>query len=1104
MIGTQQERRTDPAPGTTAQRCPDLPWWRAATLSERLAAPGTPTVNDRDRQDFRISRWRSLPAFSDAESEDTVLRPLGVSASDLWGLLGEDDDSLRRRLEEVPDWVADFERFWTLGQDRAELPPLGLLEVLRPLLEGALREFVTGAEGLAEGQSEEIRQSVDSLVQAVVADPPVEYLHMMCSPVLVLELNVARVEERLGDGTPEERYAAFVSLLQGQEGRAALLSEYVVLTRFVTTRLRYWVERRLELVRAYLEDLPELSGVMWQGQVPRFTRVEFGAGDSHRKGRSVAILATDSTKVVYKPRDVALDRAFDRLLAWTNDHLTEAPLRRVTTVGRADRTWVEFIDSSRPTDEAGADRYARRLGRLTALLYALHSTDFHFENVMASGDDPVLVDLEALLHVEPIGAGSRPEEKLVNAAATVLGESIRSIGILPDRILVNQDDESYAVDVSAIGGHGGQQGLVEVPTLVDAGRDTMRIDAQRHTVPAQANAPTAESGEVFDLVQREGPFLQGFEETHRLLEEHADELVSEDGPLAGFAGAVVRHIARPTFLYGRLLLKSMHPDFQRDALDQLMYLGKLLNGHRGRPDRIGVIRAEFEDLLVGDVPIFGVSADTGELFAGDAEVPLGRRTEPPTDIVRARINALDTQDRRRQMEIATYSFVAASIDGEVDKWPGWSRPRPAAGASREQVVEAAHEIARTLCDSAVERDGHLGWIGLNLVDERWWTLSPTSMDLYAGVPGIALALSAVASVGGDDRVVEYADRAMGQVASQAAVMAELSAGQVAKRGVAGMDAGAFGIVGGTMYALATAATLRDRADWGDAAAGLLDTLGKLVQVDDNADIVSGSAGALLAALAVAPFAPTPALEVAHCAADRLRETAQGLGEGELGWISPVSDGQPLVGLSHGTLGIALALARLHEADSGADVGDLIAGALAHEDQHFDSQSGDSADLRTIATGRGGAMRAWCHGAGGGALGRGALLRHQDLIPDPDRLTGQRDLAVRALWDTGLAGASEVRGIGNHCLCHGDVGNLLAATHSGAAPHADTDTTLLALVESGSRDGWLCGVPRGVHTPGLMTGTAGIAWGLAFAASGGAMPNVLTLESAEAVGEVNRP
>ncbi len=48
--------------------------------------------------------------------------------------------------------------------------------------------------------------------------------------------------------------------------------------------------------------------------------------------------------------------------------------------------WVEFIDNSECADEGEAERYFRRAGMLLCLVCVLGGSDFHCENVIASGE----------------------------------------------------------------------------------------------------------------------------------------------------------------------------------------------------------------------------------------------------------------------------------------------------------------------------------------------------------------------------------------------------------------------------------------------------------------------------------------------------------------------------------------------------------------------------------------------------------------------------------------------------------------------------------------------------------------------------------------------
>ena len=57
---------------------------------------------------------------------------------------------------------------------------------------------------------------------------------------------------------------------------------------------------------------------------------------------------------------------------------------------------------------------------------------------------------------------------------------------------------------------------------------------------------------------------------------------------------------------------------------------------------------------------------------------------------------------------------------------------------------------------------------------------------------------------------------------------------------------------------------------------------------------------------------------------------------------------------------------------------------------------------------------------------------------------------------------------------------------------EVDRIAAMILESVERDGWLCGVPLGIETPGLMTGLAGIGYGLLRLAEPTRVPSVLIL------------
>jgi lantibiotic modifying enzyme len=116
-------------------------------------------------------------------------------------------------------------------------------------------------------------------------------------------------------------------------------------------------------------------------------------------GRSVVICEFSSgLRLVYKPRSLAADIHFQALVKWFNQRGFLPALRVSQILDRVTHGWVQFIAAEGCDSEAALSRFYERHGACLALLHALAATDFHCENVIAAGEDPMLVDLEAIFH----------------------------------------------------------------------------------------------------------------------------------------------------------------------------------------------------------------------------------------------------------------------------------------------------------------------------------------------------------------------------------------------------------------------------------------------------------------------------------------------------------------------------------------------------------------------------------------------------------------------------------------------------------------------------------------------------------------------------------
>ena len=105
-------------------------------------------------------------------------------------------------------------------------------------------------------------------------------------------------------------------------------------------------------------------------------------------------------KIVYKPKDLQNRGNLSGVHSVAEPKALVLSLRTTRVLVRDGYGYVEYIAHQGCETVDQFKNFYRRAGMQLCLLYALQATDFHNENVIACGDYPVLVDLEALFHPE--------------------------------------------------------------------------------------------------------------------------------------------------------------------------------------------------------------------------------------------------------------------------------------------------------------------------------------------------------------------------------------------------------------------------------------------------------------------------------------------------------------------------------------------------------------------------------------------------------------------------------------------------------------------------------------------------------------------------------
>jgi type 2 lantibiotic biosynthesis protein LanM len=551
-------------------------------------------------------------------------------------------------------------------------------------------------------------------------------LSQMTVRTVVLEMDAARQRGELLCITPEERFAEFVARLQSPDGGFEFLATYPALARQAVVATEQWLATSVEFAARLVHDAPRLENRFFAGQpLPRLTNIEAGAGDRHRGGRSVAILTWENgQKLVYKPRSLAVESHFQGLVDWVNQRSAGLQLRTLALLDRQDYGWVEYVSHTDVCDRSAMRRFYQRQGAYLALVYLLSATDLHAENLLAAGEHPILIDLEALFHHRLPG----PRK---DAAALGLTNSVLAVRMLPQATYIAGFDDP--IDFSGLGATAGQATPFRASQWQNVGRDDMRLDTVPVETPAGAHRPRL-AGEEIDYRDYKSDLVAGFVETYRMLEHHRDELLSPDGPVAAFSQDAVRFIARPTQVYAILLEQSFHPH-SLISPDQRQHVFQRLE--RQASDFACLERLiphETDDLNHNDIPIFTTTPAGRALITSAGRTLADFFPESALELVYQRIANLGEADLARQIWLIDAAFTIAGRRSE---------PRPV----RSFSLASAEAIGDRLLELMHRQGTEVGWIGLHSRG-RGWSIGAVGSDLLHGQAGIALFLGYLAEFTG--------------------------------------------------------------------------------------------------------------------------------------------------------------------------------------------------------------------------------------------------------------------------------------------------------------------------------------------------------------------
>ncbi|MEH2382894.1 MAG: type 2 lanthipeptide synthetase LanM family protein [Nostoc sp.] len=776
-----------------------------------------------------------------------------------------------------------------------------------------------------------------------------------------------------------DKYQGFLDG-QLQDGFLSLFEKYSVLGRLVATTIDFWVESNAELLIRLATDWSTIQERFSPDQtLNQVVDIAAGLSDGHKRGRSVAILTFDTgLKLVYKPKDLALEVAFGTLLQWYNQHEVDLTFKFPEVLNCSTHGWTQYMIPLSCDTEDAVRRFYQRSGMLMCLISTLEGTDCHYENMIACGEYPVLVDMETLLHPE-IKSAAAVETDASTQLAQKLSNSVLRTALLPLKEL-SVANNLLSIDMSGLGKLEEQT----VPSLdwKHINTDGMTIDHNTINFAPEANVPTL-NGVAVASKQFINEIVTGFEQMYCWLMDHRELLLATNAPLASFANQECRLVFRNTRTYAAILANSYQPDLMEVGIARSVALDVLSRAFITTPEKPHfwpILEAEKQAMEQLDIPLLTANTSSPHLNLGNGSIIPDVFDRSSFERVLSRVQCLNEADMMFQSQVIYLSLCSRFLEepwlnqsdsptspASISITSPYSATAAADSITSNVLLDQAINIARTLRQQAVTiSENSIAWLGMGYKhSSQSFYIQGVGLNLYDGCVGVSLFLAALAKVTGDS---EWRDLALRSLHPLRQVLQELTADTnqklVSQLGIGGAEG-----LGSLIYGFVRISQLIDEPSLlGEASQVRTLITPELITADRIFDVVGGTAGTILGLLTLFEgeenVTHCPILELAIACGQHLLNHQTLFDDRPRAWKT-WRDRQ-LTGFSQGAAGIAYALLRLFAVTQDSRWLEAATEAIAYEQTMFSSDAQNWVDLRSEPAKF---QVNWANGAPGIALAR---------------------------------------------------------------------------------------------------------------------------------------
>lgn len=429
-----------------------------------------------------------------------------------------------------------------------------------------------------------LREKTHKLFHSEFENQLFETIMFLSMKTLVLDINHFSKEIE----NKSEAYEQCIQQIREENGINHFFDRYPYLLKQINKEVGLIEESYSLLFDRFLEDLSEIRSCFNISEP--LSNVAFSLGDSHSKKQTVVKIAFKEKSVYYKPKSYhshSILLELTSLLKSSNIPSFSLPKSLV----KADYCWQLGVAYTSSNKDEVAKIYFK-YGVLAAFSEIFSITDLHMENVIVSGGDLYLIDVETFFQ-RKLNVQNQNFEGITVDTYQRIYETSLSNGLFPV-----QFEKNSAPNVSGISGKGGKRkkGKYE---LINKNRGDMKLVKVDYFQEDGFNIPTL-NGKVVEPLDYANEIISGFRECYIFLLSQRSKI---KGIVEGFPELKSRALFRNTSDYGKFLQASTNPKYlfsekKKKNLFSILYEAKHIEHF--------IVDNEIKDLMNGDIPYFSM------------------------------------------------------------------------------------------------------------------------------------------------------------------------------------------------------------------------------------------------------------------------------------------------------------------------------------------------------------------------------------------------------------------------------------------------------------------------------------------------------------------